>query len=62
MYPVSRITGEARAEFRRASGTEFEQEGAAREGGAGGTQYVRGYTDKSDNIIGLISYRMYIKT
>ena len=34
MYPVSRrITGEGRAEFLRAWGPEFDQEGAGRGGG-----------------------------
>ena len=45
MYPVSRITGEGRAEILRAQGPGFKQEGAGR-GGAGGTggaaQSVRG--------------------
>ena len=44
MYPVSRITGERRAEFLRAWGHGFEEEGAG--GGAGrmggATQSVRG--------------------
>ena len=34
MYPVSRITGEGKAEFFRAWGPGFEQEGAG--GGEGG--------------------------
>ena len=44
MYHVSRITGEGRAEFARAWGLWFEQEGAGGgEGKTGGaTQYVRG--------------------
>ena len=33
VYPVSRITGEGRAEFLRAWGPGFEQEGAAGERG-----------------------------
>ena len=37
VYPVSRITGEGRAEISRAWGPGFEQEGAG-----GGTQSVRG--------------------
>ena len=41
VYPVSRITGEGRAGFVRASGPGFEQKGAG--GGEGGreTQSVR---------------------
>ena len=39
VYPVSRITGEVRAEFSRGWGHGFEQEGA---GGGGATQSVRG--------------------
>ena len=35
VYPVSRITGEGRAENLRASGPRFEQEGAAGGGGTG---------------------------
>ena len=35
VYPVSRITGEGRAEFVRAWGPGFEQEGAGGEGGGG---------------------------
>ena len=44
VYPVTRITSEGRAEFLRAWGPGFEQEGAAGAGaGAGGaTQSVRG--------------------
>ena len=45
VYPVSRITGEGRAEFSRAWGPGFEQEGAGR--GGGGTQSGRGNDDKS---------------
>ena len=45
-YPVSRITGEGRAEFLRAWGPGFEQEGAERggtgTGTVGTTQSVRG--------------------
>ena len=41
--PGSRVTGEGRAEFSRAWGPGFEQEGAGRGGGAGGAiQSVRG--------------------
>ena len=40
VYPVSRITGAGRAEFLRAWGHGFEQEGTGGEGGA--TQFVRG--------------------
>ena len=39
VYPVSRIAGEGSAEFLRAWGPGFEQEGA---GGGGETQSVRG--------------------
>ena len=43
VHPVRRITCEGRAEVLRASGPEFEQEGAAGTGGTGGaTQSVRG--------------------
>ena len=43
VYPVSRITGEGRAEFLRAWGHGFEQEGAGGRGRVGGaTQNVRG--------------------
>ena len=42
VYPVNRITGEGRAEFLRAWGPGFEQEGAMAEGTGGATQSVRG--------------------
>ena len=35
VYPVSRITSEERAEFSRAWGPGFEEEGAGGEGGGG---------------------------
>ena len=40
VYPVSRITGEGRAEFLRAWGPGFEQEGSGRGRGAG--RYICG--------------------
>ena len=36
VYPVSRITGEGRAEFFKAWGPGFEQEGAGAGAGTGG--------------------------
>ena len=40
--PVSRITGEGRAEFLRTWGAVFDQEGAGGGGADGATQSVRG--------------------
>ena len=41
--PVSRITGEGRAEFLRTWGADFDQKGAGVGGGAGGAaQFVPG--------------------
>ena len=44
--PVSRITGEGRAEFLRTWGPDFDQKGGGRGGRGGGTggaaQFVRG--------------------
>ena len=39
--PVSRITGEGRAEFLRTWGPEFDQKGAGRGGGGGGDGWGR---------------------
>ena len=51
VYPVSRITGEGRAEFLRAWGHGFEQEGAGGGGGMGrATQNVRGNYKSSKGI------------
>ena len=62
VHPVSRITGEGRAEFSRAWGAGFEQEGAG-EGGA--IQSVRGNFDyfKGTNptaVEGMHLFIMYI--
>ena len=41
--PVSRISGEGRAEFLRTWGPDFDQKGGGRERGTGGAaQFVRG--------------------
>ena len=64
VYPVSRITGEGRADNSRAWGPGFEQEGAG--GGAGGaTQSVRGNCEsfKGINVTvveGMHQFIMYI--
>ena len=66
VYPVSRITGEGRAEFLGAWWPGFEQEGAGGRGGAGGaTHSVRGnYTSfKGTNLTvveGMHQFIMYI--
>ena len=67
VYPVSRITGEGRAEVLRAWGHGFEQEGAGGRGGGmgGATQNVRGNYKSSKGINltlleGMHQFIMYI--
>ena len=65
MYPVPRITGEGRAEFFRAWGHGFEQEGPGGGGTVGATPSVRGNYKSFRGINltvseGMLQFIMYI--